>query len=311
MNGSLAELFGPVAPPFIGDLWQVTIAAARADHPLSPARDRPDRAADGPHGNAANREAAAAAPLPLDMAGAGGCCSPSPRSLLLGRRADDDVGHGRHDHLRPVLQHAAGTNGPAVVRPCGLLRPRRLRRHPRDERRHPRQARRAGGDHADRRRSGGARLRRPVRPRFDQARRPRLFHDLARHRRTGVLEFVHPAHVLRRRGGNHHQSRQAGAAVRAEVRAADRSLLSHRDLVLPLHRRDVRADPHAVRTDLQRGARQPGARAIYRLFRAENPPHRLQLRGLLRRNRGGAGGDQFRNHELRSSSARSNRPSCC
>src|SRR5208282_269558 len=26
MNGSMAELFGPVAPPFLGDLWQVTVA---------------------------------------------------------------------------------------------------------------------------------------------------------------------------------------------------------------------------------------------------------------------------------------------
>jgi branched-chain amino acid transport system permease protein len=26
MNGSLAEVFGAVAPPYLGDLWQVTIA---------------------------------------------------------------------------------------------------------------------------------------------------------------------------------------------------------------------------------------------------------------------------------------------
>jgi branched-chain amino acid transport system permease protein len=26
MNGSLAQLFGPVAPPYLGDLWQVTVA---------------------------------------------------------------------------------------------------------------------------------------------------------------------------------------------------------------------------------------------------------------------------------------------
>ena len=26
MNFSLSELFGPVAPPLLGDLWQVTIA---------------------------------------------------------------------------------------------------------------------------------------------------------------------------------------------------------------------------------------------------------------------------------------------
>ena len=26
MNFSLAELFGPVAPPWLGDLWQVTVA---------------------------------------------------------------------------------------------------------------------------------------------------------------------------------------------------------------------------------------------------------------------------------------------
>ena len=26
MNGSLAEAFGPVAPPFLSDVWQVTVA---------------------------------------------------------------------------------------------------------------------------------------------------------------------------------------------------------------------------------------------------------------------------------------------
>jgi branched-chain amino acid transport system permease protein len=26
MNFSLAQTFGPVAPPFLGDLWQVTVA---------------------------------------------------------------------------------------------------------------------------------------------------------------------------------------------------------------------------------------------------------------------------------------------
>ncbi len=145
--------------------------------------------------------------------------------------------------------------------------------------------------------AGGARLRRPVRPRLDQARRAGLLHDLARHRRARVLELVHPAHLLRRRGGDHHQPRQARAAVRAQVRAADRSLLSHRDLVLPVHRGDVRADPHAVRTPVQRGARQSRARAIHRLFGPADPPHRLQLRRLLRRDRGRPGGDQFRDHE--------------
>ena len=70
-------------------------------------------------------------------------------------------------------------------------------------------------DHSAGRRPGRARLRLPVRPRFDQARRDRLLDDLARHRRTRVVELVHPAHVLRRRGGDHDQSRQAGAALRA------------------------------------------------------------------------------------------------
>ena len=47
-----------------------------------------------------------------------------------------------------------------------------------------------------------------------------------------------------------------GAVPRAQVRSANRSLLSRRRLVLRLHRGDVRPDPDAVRPDVQRGARK-------------------------------------------------------
>ena len=184
----------------------------------------------------------------------------------VGDRADDDEPHGRHDHLRLVLQYAARADRPALVRACGLLRAWRLRRHPRDERRHPRQARRVRSRHSSRRRIGRARLRRPVRPRFDPSGGARLLDDLARHRRARVVELVHPAHLLRRRGGDHHQPGEARAVLRAQVRAADRGLLSHRDLVLRLRARDVCADPHAVRAHVQRGARQSRAGRIRRLF---------------------------------------------
>ena len=54
MNVSLAELFGPVAPPLSRRPLAGDGRAARADHSLSPARARPDRPADWPHGNAGN-----------------------------------------------------------------------------------------------------------------------------------------------------------------------------------------------------------------------------------------------------------------
>ena len=60
----------------------------------------------------------------------------------------------------------------------------------------------------------------------------RFLHDLARDRRTRLVELVHLAHLLRRRGGDHDQPVEAGAVLRAQVRSAARGLLSHRGLVL-------------------------------------------------------------------------------
>ena len=52
MNFSLAEVFGPAAPPFLGDLWQVTIAQLAPVMPYLLARPGPDLPPDRPHGNA-------------------------------------------------------------------------------------------------------------------------------------------------------------------------------------------------------------------------------------------------------------------
>ena len=148
---------------------------------------------------------------------------------------------------------------------------------PRDERHHPRQARRAGADHAARRRSGRPRLRLPVRLRLDESARGLVFAMIS----LGIGELVSSSSFILRSFFGGEEGITTNRAKLAplfghQVRAADRGLLSHRGLVPRLHRRDVRAHPHAVRANVQRSARQPRARAIHRLFAAAGALHRLQ-----------------------------------
>ena len=114
------------APPLLGDLWHVTVAQIAPILPylllvlmliLRPTR---------PDGDARNRERARCASA-LACRSRWRSCSRSRRCVFhLRLRADDDEPDRRHDHVRAVLQHAARPDRPAVVRPRGLLRARRL-----------------------------------------------------------------------------------------------------------------------------------------------------------------------------------------
>ena len=128
-----------------------------------------------------------------------------PLVVPLGHRADHDEPDGHHDHLRAVLQHAARPDRHAVVRPRGVLRPRRVLRRACDERDHPRQVSDPASGHSAGRRCCRARVRRHLRIGLDPARRHRLRDDLARPRRARRVELAHPAQLLRRRGRHHHQ----------------------------------------------------------------------------------------------------------
>ena len=133
------RLFGPNAPPFLGDLWQVTIAQLAPIIPYLLLVLDADLPSDRPDGNARIMRASARFLLPWLLTAL--AFAVAPKIFSSGLVAHDDEPDGRDDHLRAVLQYAARTDRPAVVRPRRLFRPRRLCRHPCDERRHPRQAR--------------------------------------------------------------------------------------------------------------------------------------------------------------------------
>ena len=122
--------------------------------------------------------------------------------------------------------------------------------------------------------------------------------DLARPRRTRFLELVHPAHLLRRRGRDHHQSHQADAVLRAQVRTADRGLLSHRGLVLRLHR--WRCTPLRARLSgacATRCATIPSAPNSSAIRRGCVRFIAFCLSAFFAGVGGRPGGDQFRDHE--------------
>ena len=101
MNFSFAQVFGPAAPPFLGDLWQGDDRRTRARHALSPARPRSDLPPNRPHGKARVMKPKLSALAPwLAFA-----LHPRRRAARfpVGDRADDDERHGRHDHFRLVL----------------------------------------------------------------------------------------------------------------------------------------------------------------------------------------------------------------
>ena len=154
-------------------------------------------------------------------------------------RAHHDEPDGHLHRVRAVLQHAARPDRHALLRACGLLRARRLFRGPRHECRHGGRLAGAAARDPARRRMRGPRVRAPVRLDFDQAQRHCLRDDLARPRRARRLQRPHPAQLLRRRGGRDDRPHQAAAAVRHQLRSADRGLLPDRHLVPPLHVPDV------------------------------------------------------------------------
>ena len=101
MNFSLAEVFGPVAPPFLGDLWKVTIAELA---PVMPYLLLVLVLIFRPTGLMGKREIMTAK-LSAARAVAGLRRDPHrrPARFPVGDRADDDEPHGRHDHFRLVL----------------------------------------------------------------------------------------------------------------------------------------------------------------------------------------------------------------
>ena len=120
-----------------------------------------------------------------------------------------------------------------------------------------------------------------------------------------------PALLLRRRGRNQHQPHQAPAHLRLELRPANPGLLPDCDLVLHLRHCDVRAHPHAVRADVQRGARQFRARRVRRLQSAVRSFHCVFSGGLLRRHRRRACRDQLRDRQFELRRRGRNRARCC
>ena len=160
-----------------------------AHRPLSVAGADADRAAAGPPRYARrmkNGTTLAAPPLAVAEARAkargrlqglgrdrGNPCAPAARAgPPLGLRPLDAEPDGNRGRVRAVVQHAAGADGPPVLRSCGVLRPRRLRRHPSHARHQPWPAD-PDAVRAARRRGGGAPVRHPVRVGVDAPRRAR------------------------------------------------------------------------------------------------------------------------------------------
>ena len=149
MNGSLSGAFGPLSAALRVDLARRHLERHhrpdRADHALRAAGADPDLPPDGPAWDARHMSeitSSAAPPLPataekLKFYGlwvGGRDRSSAAAEAVQFRRLADDVQPDRHlHHLLAVLQHPARPDRHAVVRTCGLLRPRRLPGDPRHQ----------------------------------------------------------------------------------------------------------------------------------------------------------------------------------
>ena len=160
--------------------------------------------------------------------------------LQQGLRADADVADGHHDHLRAQLQHAAGAERDAELRPRGVLRARRILRDARDEPHRGRLARLADFAAAADRRVRRRAVRRDLRLPDDAQGGYAIRDDHARHRRDGVRRVADVSRILRRRRRDHGQPHRRSAVARhpvADIRPAGAGLLPDRALVHQLHGR--------------------------------------------------------------------------
>ena len=212
--------------------------ADRADHALCAAGADPDLPPDGPAREHATHErdhrkrrpAAAGrrreTPILWIVGRGGGRAAAAAQYLQFGRLADD-VQPDRHlDHLLAVLQHPARPDRHAVVRSCGVLRPRRLPGDSRHEHHRRQQAADPAARGAPDRRPDRTVVRRPARLGLDPALRDGVRDDLARRRRTDRLVGADPAHVSSAAKPASPPTAPSCSSVRLEFRPANPDLLS-------------------------------------------------------------------------------------
>src|SRR6266446_10026083 len=155
--------------------------------------------------------------------------APGAAEIIWLRRVADYVQPDRHlDYLLAVLQHPAGPDRHAVVRPRGVLRPRRFSGDSRHQHYRPQQAADPAARGATDRWIDRIAVRGAARLGLDPTQRNRVRDDFAWRRRTDRFLGTDPAYIFRRRSRHLRQPHQAVARIGLEFWAANPDLLSGR-----------------------------------------------------------------------------------